>query len=306
MTAQFGVLASGSGGNSSVLLTKTTGLMIDLGIGPRLLASRMSQLGLSWARIQAVLLTHAHGDHWKESSLLHLWRLQVPIYCHPRHHERLMRGVRAYRPLHAAGLIRDFHDDVPFNPIPNVTCRPIEISHDSRPTFAFRLDGAATLFGPGWSLGYVSDLGCFDDRLVEMMSDVDLLGLEFNHDPEMERRSGRTRHHIERVLGNEGHLSNEQAGDYLRAHFLRSSPERLRHLIQLHLSRDCNRPPLAVDAARRALNEYDCDARIWTAEQDRPTPLIGLEESRPRSASRSTRSGPRPRPTQSFLPGFGD
>ena len=70
MAARFGVLASGSGGNASVLLDRHAGLLIDAGIGPRLISSRMGQLGVSWSQIHAVLLTHTHGDHSPACRLL--------------------------------------------------------------------------------------------------------------------------------------------------------------------------------------------------------------------------------------------
>jgi hypothetical protein len=87
----------------------------------------------------------------------------------------------------------------------------------------------------------------------------------------MERESGRMPQLIARVLGNEGHLSNAQAADFLREVLGRSTPGRLQHLVQLHLSRECNRPALAAAAAQSALDEAEWNGNVVTALQDEPS-----------------------------------
>jgi hypothetical protein len=104
--------------------------------------------------------------------------------------------------------------------------------------------------------------------------DVDLLALEFNHDVELEYRSGRHPRLISRVLGDDGHLSNEQAAQLLREILRRSTLGRLRHLVQLHLSRECNRPALALKAARDVLDGHGAAITIHTASQDEAGPTL--------------------------------
>ncbi|HEY8505619.1 MAG TPA: MBL fold metallo-hydrolase [Gemmataceae bacterium] len=305
MTARFSVLASGSGGNSSFLEVGGAAVLIDIGLGPRLLAARMAAVGASWQQVRAVLLTHTHGDHWKEATLVHLHRRGIPLYCHPDHHARLMYYPGTYRALKAAGLLRDYAEGGPFEPLPGLVCRPFPVPHDSRRTFGFRLEGPGDLFGPGWSLGFASDLGNWTPELAGAVRDVDLLALEFNHDVEMEKNSRRMPHHIARVLGDGGHLSNAQAAEFLSRHLRESAAGTLRHLVQLHLSRDCNLPALAIDAARRVLNRHASTAQIHTAHQDRPLAFIPLGSIH--SARAGARRGPRPAragSTQPALPGL--
>src|SRR5947209_5318536 len=92
MPFQFTVLASGSGGNASLLEADGFGLLLDVGLGPRQLAGRLAAARASWAKVHAVLLTHTHSDHWNERTLAHLHRHGIPLYCHAGHHE----GLRAY------------------------------------------------------------------------------------------------------------------------------------------------------------------------------------------------------------------
>src|SRR5579863_1529894 len=79
MPASWTVLASGSGGNASLLETNEAGLLVDIGLGPRQLAERLRQVGFAWERIRAVILTHTHGDHWSARSLAKLSALRVPF-----------------------------------------------------------------------------------------------------------------------------------------------------------------------------------------------------------------------------------
>jgi hypothetical protein len=84
----------------------------------------------------------------------------------------------------------------------------------------------------------------------------------------MQYASGRRPQLIERVLGDDGHLSNEQGAGLVRAVLERSPSGRLQHLVQLHLSRECNRPALARAAARGVCDVLEAPFEIHTTRQD--------------------------------------
>ena len=69
MAARFCVLASGSSGNCVFVQSDGFGFLIDFGIGPRFIASRLAAVGATWRDVHAVFLTHTHTDHWKELTL---------------------------------------------------------------------------------------------------------------------------------------------------------------------------------------------------------------------------------------------
>jgi hypothetical protein len=121
---------------------------------------------------------------------------------------------------------------------------------------------------------------------VRAFAGVDVLALEFNHDEAMERASGRPRHLIARVLGRNGHLSNRQAAAVSRDILSAGGGATLQSLVQLHLSRHCNRPELAAAEGRNALSGIAPAARLWTASQDVPCGPIPIYP-RPGGASRS-------------------
>lgn len=305
---RFTVLASGSSGNASLVQCAGFGVLIDVGLGPRQISGRLAQVGLSWSAVQAVLLTHAHSDHWKETSLLHLHRYKVPLWCHAGHHTVLRTYSDGFLALHAAGLVRSFEANEDFELAPQVRCRALPVRHDGGATFGFRLESYGDLFGHGGALGYVADLGSWDDELAAQLADVDLLAVEFNHDVAMQQASGRAPRLIRRILGDDGHLSNVQAAALVRAVLQRSSAGRLRHLVQLHLSRDCNRPILARAAARTLLDELSLAIGLHTAEQNAPGTTLHLNAA---ASSAVVRRSPKRRtsevkPVQPLLPGFAD
>ena len=160
----------------------------------------------------------------------------------------------------------------------------------------------ADLFGQAPALAYLADLGTWDGDLAAALADVDLLAVEFNHDVELERTSGRMPALIARVLSDEGHLSNDQAAGLVRTVQERSTTGRLRHLVQLHLSQECNRPNLAREAARVVLDELSQETRLHTARQDAPGPALDLEGNGKRRRVRA--SAPRRSDAGAYLPGL--
>lgn len=276
MFPRFTVLASGSSGNSSLLEVEGFGLLLDIGLGPRQLASRLIASGRSWQNVHAVLLTHTHGDHWNFRTLAALLAKRIPLYCHEEHRAELEENCPPglFPALVGAKLLRSYGDGEELNFAGAFSCVPLAVRHDSGATFGFRFTGPGDLFGPAWSIGYAADLGCWDQTLAEALSGVDLLAIEFNHDVAMQRTSGRHPMLIARVLGDEGHLSNVQAAQLLRYVLANNPDRRPRQIVQLHLSRQCNHPRLAIAAAQAVLDELGLSIPIHTASQHAPSPAF--------------------------------
>lgn len=273
---RFTVLGSGSSGNASLLQVDGFGLLVDAGLGPRQVSKRLAAFDLSWQQVQAVLLTHTHTDHWNERTLGHLHQHQVPLYCHEYHCAPLLNYSPAFGELQAANLVRKFEAGQDWELTPALRCRPFLLPHDGGPTFGFRFEGELGPSGSPVAMAYLADLGSWSKELAEILADVDLLALEFNHDVDMECASGRSPGLIARVLGDEGHLSNAQAAALLEEVVRRSAPGRLQHVIQLHLSRDCNRPTLAREAVGTVLARLAAQIEVHTAAQHKPGPSVTL------------------------------
>ena len=302
MLGRFTVLASGSSGNASLLEVGGDAWLIDFGLPPHLLGERLAAAGRSWKSVRAALLTHTHGDHWNRDTLEHLRRLDVPLIAHARHHVTLSSQA-SYAPLPRAGLVGEYAQGVPLTLAPGVELRAVRVPHDADPTFGFRFDVEAG--DQSWSVAYASDVGHATAALLDAFADVDLLAIEFNHDEDLQRASGRHPVLLQRVLGPNGHLSNAQAGELVEALARRSPDGRLKHLVQLHLSKDCNTAALARDAAAAVLGRLGSAARVVTATQYAATVPIDIPP-RPRSVGDSAAKFPPAAPprVQPLLPGF--
>jgi len=269
MAARITVLGSGSSGNATLLQAAGRGLLIDFGFAPRDLGLRLQASGLSWSNVNAALLTHTHGDHWNRYTLEQFRRLKIPLIAHALHHDTLA-ACDEYGPLKKAGLVHGY-TPTPFTLGGILRVQPVEVPHDSEPTFAFRI-GQSLSDGTSWSYGHASDLGCVPEALLHLFEGVDALSLEFNHDVQLERASPRPRHLVQRVLSDRGHLSNTQAADVLRAWVDAGEAGDIQAVVALHLSRDCNRPELALRAATAAAPH----SQIYAATQTLPTPTIAI------------------------------
>jgi phosphoribosyl 1,2-cyclic phosphodiesterase len=251
MAVQFAVLASGSRGNSTLVRDCVGGLLIDVGMGPKELGQRLESVGSSWSQIAAVALTHTHGDHVDSATFSELARRRASLYCHEGHRAELA-GKPGFQKLEEAGLIRSY-DERPFLTTTGLRLEPIRLRHDGGPTYGFRIEVSAERRRRPVSIGYLADTGTWTESMADSLADVEVLGVEFNHDLAMQKSSGRPHYLIARILSDEGHLSNGQGADLVQAVLSRSRKKTLRHLVLLHLSEQCNQPELAIRAAREAI-----------------------------------------------------
>ena len=274
-------LASGSAGNCTLVEDGHGRFVIDFGLAPQAFVGMLRERGVHldysrkrnevWARrdrsapppLAGAVLTHTHSDHMQERTLRVLRENGIRLYVHEAHLGPL-RLNRDFRDLQDDGNVTVFGAD-DFAVTPATTARPLDLPHDCAGTtgFVFRHDAGA---GRRAKFTYLADLGHFRPELADEARDSDILALEFNHDLEMENASPRPRTLVNRVLGNHGHLSNDQAGQALRQIVARSRRPP-RWLVALHLSSDCNRHHLAERSARAVLDELGADTRVMVARQ---------------------------------------
>lgn len=276
---QFAVLASGSSGNSALVRGDGPGLLIDAGLGPRALDERLASVGAALSGIAAVVLTHTHGDHVQSSTFAELARRRCVVHCHEAHRTTLAADP-GFQRLEQAGLVSCFEDERPFLTAAGARLEPFALRHDGGPTFGFRIELAPRRRTRPVSIGYLADTGCWSDRMADHLADVDVLGVEFNHDEEMQKTSGRPWVLIRRNLGDGGHLSNRQGAELVAEVLRRSRGAALRHLVLLHLSRQCNRPGLAIDAARAVVREAGRRVVVHAARQEPAHPNLRISPAR--------------------------
>jgi phosphoribosyl 1,2-cyclic phosphodiesterase len=271
MSISLSILASGSAGNCSVVRSPGGILLIDCGIGPRTAAARLRRLGVHISQIAAICLTHLDHDHFNPAWTATIIRHQIPIFCHEsRAHDLADITGRS------ADFARQIHcfNGLPFDPLAGVSCSAIHLAHDRHGSHGFLLESA------GCRLGYATDFGRVDSRLIRFFCPVDLLAIESNYDPQMQNDSPRPWFLKQRIMGGRGHLSNRDAlaavqqildQAQLRGHTLP------KHIILLHRSRQCNCPRLVRDLFR---GDERISPRLVLAEQHESTPWLSAS-SRP-------------------------
>lgn len=222
-------LGSGSGGNALIVQAGHTCLMIDCGFSAQESERRLARAGLQPDQLDALLITHEHGDHIGAAGAF-ARRHQIPVYAS----HGTLRAARDNR----FPQIREIASDSIIE-IRDLQVRPFTVPHDSREPTQFTFsDGAA-------ELALMTDAGHVTAHMVEIAARADGLLLECNHDPEMLQAGPYPARLKDRIRGGWGHLPNHAATDLLR----RANNRKLRSLIGMHLSGDNNHP----DHARQAL-----------------------------------------------------
>jgi phosphoribosyl 1,2-cyclic phosphodiesterase len=274
MSFELCVLASGSGGNCTVLRTPGGVLMVDAGIGPGTAARRLQGTGVALGVVSAVCLTHLDGDHFNANWVGTFVRRGVRVYCHAGRVGDLLRRVAGTEGSEGlvedfAALVRPFDESALFEPLPGLSVRAVPLAHDSAGSHGFVFDGFSC------RVGYASDLGHVPARLLECFCDLDVLALESNYDTQMELASARPAFLKRRIMGGRGHLSNQQAFEAVRQIFDRCQRNGHRlpaHVVLLHRSRQCNCPELLRRLFGR---DARVAGRLTLAEQHHRTAWLG-------------------------------
>ena len=238
MAMRFKILGSGSAGNSALLITENTRVLVDAGFSARRLEEMLGEIGESLERIDAIFLTHEHSDH--AAAMNGLARFpNIRVFANRATAQSLQAGLkhRVQWQLFETGATFRYRD---------LEVSSFAVPHDAQEPVGFLLaHGNDDLLSPRRSLAWLTDLGHAPQHVRERIRECDVLVVEANHCPKMlEADTKRPWSTKQRISGRHGHLSNEAARELLAAV---ASP-RWRRIYLTHLSRDCN-SHAAVDAA---------------------------------------------------------
>ncbi len=232
---RIALLASGSSGNSLLVQSGSTTVLVDAGISARRLAQAVRAAGADLHSLSAVLVTHGHADH--VSGLAALPRASAAPVCATRgtlgEIDRFLSGGRPAVTI-APGVPFDLQD---------LTVSPFDVSHDAAEPVGFSItDGVHRVT-------VATDLGTVSDEARGHLAAADCVVLECNHDERMLLDGPYPWYLKQRILGDTGHLSNAAASREIE----RMSCGPLSTLVLAHLSRRNNTPGLALEAAAGAL-----------------------------------------------------
>jgi phosphoribosyl 1,2-cyclic phosphodiesterase len=231
---RFASLGSGSAGNALLVESGATCLMVDNGFGQRETTRRLARLERTPENLTGILVTHEHGDH------------AGGVFAFARQHGLpvwLTHGTWSACAAAATGVdirIIDSHGSFAFD---SLEVCPYPVPHDAREPVQYVFsDGARRL-------GLLTDVGEITPHVRQVLSGVDGLILECNHDADLLAASDYPPSLQRRISGRLGHLENTVAADLLRG----IDCTRLQHLVAAHLSERNNRPELAIGALAGAL-----------------------------------------------------
>ncbi len=228
-------LGSGSRGNATLVQHKETTLLVDNGFSLKQFTRRLDRLKIDPDSIDAVLLTHEHGDH--SGGIERLCTSHgIPLWTAVGTARAVLAPDFQYHRLVAGDAVT----------VGGIEVLPITVPHDASEPLQFifhQLDN-------GKRLGILTDTGHVTQHIVEAFSNLDALLLEFNYDPGMLESGPYPEMLKQRVGGNHGHLSNEQSIELLR----QIDTARLNCLIAGHIS-EKNNTPVIVDQLIRQLDD---------------------------------------------------
>ena len=243
----FNIIASGSKGNVSVIKSKNTSIIIDLGKSKRKVESGLSSIGLNLDNIDAVFFTHEHTDHTSNIQIV----LNKPIYA-PL--SVLNKFNVSYK---EENIIKPYKEVI----VGDFIILPLPLSHDAEETFGYVISCGKE------RLCIITDTGLVTEKNLEYLKDLDYIVLESNYDEAMLFNSDRPNYLIQRIISDKGHLSNKECGYYLSQIISSNTKE----VILGHISQDCNSPSIALDSIKEVLisiNGYVPDVKFSVAGQE--------------------------------------
>lgn len=231
---------SGSSGNCAYIGDTSGGLLIDAGVEADKVVDELRRYGIKMEHVKGVLLTHDHSDHVRYVYPLVRKRPHMGVYCTPR----VLNGM--LRRHNISNRIKDYHHPIykehPFK-VGNFEITAFEVLHDGTDNAGFFITRGRH------ALAVATDLGCVSERADYYMRRANHLMIEANYDSAMLAAGTYPEYLKARIRSDNGHLDNAVTAEYLA----RIYTPALRNIFLCHLSRDNNRPEIALNAVETAL-----------------------------------------------------
>lgn len=260
-------IASGSSGNSIYIGSSNTHILVDAGISKKRIEDGLKGAGLKGGDIDAILITHEHADHIQGLGVF-CRKYPVPVYGTAATLRQIqLNSSLGYIPPE---LFIEITPDREFT-LGDICVNSMRISHDAA-------DPVAYSFKRGDKrMAIATDMGVYDDYVVERLKGMDVLLVEANHDIRMLQVGPYPYQLKQRILSERGHLSNETAGRLLS----NIACDRLKTIILGHLSKENNLPELAYETVRLEIetgdNEYHAnDFEMVVAKRSEPTGVFEI------------------------------
>ena len=259
-------IASGSSGNCIYVGDGKNHILIDAGISRKRIVDGLAQIGVQPQELDAIFVTHEHSDHIQGIHMM-VKMFGTPVFATGGTLDGIC--MKDTKGVIGRDKLYQLYADEPVS-IGGLKIMPFRMSHDAAEPVCYSVESG------GHKLGMATDLGKFDDYIVDHLAGSDILLLEANHDISM-LEAGKYPYPLKRrILGSRGHLSNEDSGRLL----CQLAGKRLRHVFLAHLSKENNYPQLAYEAVKcqiweeMGINKLPFEMAV--AERDKPSPMVTL------------------------------
>ncbi len=270
---KFTILGSGSTGNSVLICTEKTKVLVDAGLSAKETLRRLALVGVDFCDLDAVLITHEHSDHASGLRVL-LKTIKCPAYVSGETQNAYLRDTQRQNGeaqkrndaiknrTVAIESSRDFR-------IGDIDFEPFSVPHDAADNFGFVAKHA------GVKLATVMDLGYLTTLVKDKLRACDAIIIESNHSINMLKACAIYSWDLkQRILSRTGHLSNEDLAEWLTLEFDGAA----RHIVLAHLSQRANEPHLARLTAQTALQMrstlFKSETQITISHHKEPTAWI--------------------------------
>lgn len=244
-------IASGSSGNCIYVGTEDTHLLVDAGISKKRIEEGLAGIDIDPEKLSGILITHEHSDHISGLGVL-VRKYHIPIYATPETVHGIFHGSHVGRI--EPELFHYVEPEEAFM-IGDVEVKPFSVPHDAANPVGY------TFQSEGRKVGVATDIGMFTESIVRNLTGVHALLLEANHDIHMLEAGTYPYYLKRRILGDRGHLSNENSGILLSKIWSRE----LKHVFLGHLSEENNFPDLAYESVRLELKKVHEDYENYTS-----------------------------------------
>lgn len=259
-------IASGSSGNCTYIGDGDRHILIDAGISRKRIVEGLREIGVAPEQLDAIFVTHEHIDHIQGIPMM-AKLFGIPVYGTGG----TLDGIRAKDRKNIVRMEQLFqvYPDQPVD-MGGLHITPCHISHDAADPVCYTVESG------GHKVSVATDLGLYDEYIVEHLAGSEILLLEANHDISM-LEAGPYPYPLKcRILGERGHLSNEDSGRLL----CRLMDGRLRYAFLAHLSKENNYPDLAYEAVKCQLWEemgtQSLPFELEVAKRDMPSRLVTI------------------------------
>ncbi|MBQ1194006.1 MAG: MBL fold metallo-hydrolase [Lachnospiraceae bacterium] len=264
-------IASGSSGNCIYVGDDNTHILIDAGISKKRIEEGLNEIELTMGDITGILITHEHSDHIKSLGVI-LRKHDIPVYTAEKTAKAILKDGKIGEV--DEGLFKSILPDEAFK-LNDIEVSPFSVFHDAAAPLAYRLTSKSS--DREKSVAVATDMGCYNDYIVDNLKNLDALLIEANHDVRMLQTGNYPYYLKQRILGNYGHLCNEACGRLLDEIL---NPN-LKRIFLGHLSKENNYPELAFESVRMEINlsnsEYRAeDFHIQVAKREKTSDLVEI------------------------------